>query len=187
MNRFKELTSIISGILGFCVTMSFGVWLLNQSDAQGINIASWVMWTLLDGIALALAWKASTETPYMLIGWTAAATIVTTGILWKGATWQIGFAEITSAVAVVIATYLWWTNKWGMGLIACSLAMFVAGIPQVMNFWDTPAQATWWLWVGIAISGTLSIVGSENRKGLQNAPAYSSVLYQLLVLLVLFR
>lgn len=178
---------MVSGIVGFSVTMSFGIWLLHQTNSQEINFASWAMWTLLDCIALALAWKASTERPYMLIGWTAAAVIVTTSILWKGAMWQLGFAEVVSMIAVVLATHLWWTNKWGMGLIACAIAMFVAGIPQVVNFWNAPAPSTWWLWAGTAVSGILSILGSEDKKGLQNAPAYSSIMYQTLVLLVLFR
>ena len=187
MNHFKNLLNTVSGIAGFSVTLAFGIWLLAQPNSQILNVASWVMWTLLDGVVVALALKGGNKKPYLFIGWTAAAILVTTSMLWNGAVWQIGFAEMVSITAVAVATYLWWTNKWGMGLIACAIAMFVAGIPQVVNFWHVPAQSTWWLWAGTAAACVLSIAGSEKMKSLQNAPTYSSVAFQILVLSVLFR
>lgn len=198
MNRFKNLLNMISGITGFGVPFAFGIWLLAQPNSQSLNVASWVMWTLLDIVIVMLAIHAEKEkvkkdpsamfqVPYLFIGWTLAAAIVTFGMLWNGATWQMGFAEMVSMLAVVIATRLWWTNKWCLGLISCAIAMFVAGIPQVMNFWHTPAPSTWWLWAGTGIACVLSIAGSEKMKSLQNAPTYSSAAFQVLVLFILFR
>lgn len=189
---------MVSGIVGFGVTLGFGIWLLAQPNSQSLNVASWVMWTLLDGVIVMLAIRAEKEKlkknpsaefkpPYLFIGWTVAATLVTIGMLWNGAVWQIGFAEIVSMIVVMVATYLWWTNKWGMGLIACAIAMFVAGIPQVVSFWSAPAPSTWWLWAGTVVACALSLAGSEKLKSLSNAPTYSSVAFQVLVLSVLFR
>jgi hypothetical protein len=198
MNRFKDFLNKASGIVGFSVTVAFGFWLLLQPNSQSLNVASWAMWTLLDGVVVMLAIRSEKERikkdptavfswPYLFIGWTVAAVLVTASMLWNGAVWQIGFAEIVSMIAVAVATYLWWTNKWGMGLIACAIAMFIAGIPQIVNFWQAPAPATWWLWTFTGLACILSLAGSPKLKSLQNVPTCSSTAFQIVVLSVLFR
>lgn len=187
MNNLKNLLNAASGVLGFLVTFSFGVWLLWQSGSQSLNATSWVMWTLMDGILVALSIRGGNKKPFLFIGWTLAALLITFGILINGAVWQIGFVEMVSIGAVILSVYFWVKDKSEKGLFACAVAMFVAGLPQITSFWHTPATGTWWLWAGTAFVCTLSILGSARWKSAHNAPTISSLLYQAIVLAVLFR
>lgn len=187
MNNLKNWLNTASGVLGFLVTFSFGVWLLRQSGSQSLNVASWIMWTLMDGVLVALSIRGGNKKPFLFIGWTLAALLVTAGMLINGAVWQIGFVEMVSIGAVILSVYFWVTDKSEKGLFACAVAMFVAGLPQIASFWNTPATGTWWLWAGTAFVCALSILGSAKWKSAHNAPTISSFVYQIVVLAVLFR
>lgn len=187
MNSTKKKINVTSGVLGFLVTFSFGLWLLVQQSSQSLNVASWTMWTLLDAITLALMIKGGDREPYLMVGWTVSAVLITAGMLIKGAVWQFGVTEVISMVAVSFAVILWVKNLWGKGIIICAVAMFVAGVPQLVTFWSAPARDTWWLWVGTGTACLISILSSVKVKSIYNAPLASSLLFQLVALAVLYR
>ena len=186
MNKLKTWSNNVSGVLGFLVPFSFGVWLLQQSDSKSMNVTTWILWTIMDGVLVALSIRAGNKKPYLFIGWTLAALLVTTGMILKGASWQIGFVEIVSFIGVIIATYFWVTNKSERGLYASAIAMFIAGVPQIVTFWTSPAIDTWWLWAGTALACTFSILASPRLQNATNAPTMASFSYQIVVLAVLF-
>lgn len=177
----------LSGVVGFLTTFSFGIWLLQQPNSKNMNVTSWVMWALMDGILVMLALKSGNHEPYLFIGWTLAATLVVVGILVKGASWEMDFGSWVCVITVGASAYFWATNASGLGLYACAVAMFVAGIPQIKNFLKAPAKETWWLWTGTAVAGVMSVAASEHALSVDNAPTISSALYQLVVLAILFR
>lgn len=145
------------------------------------------MWTLMDGILVVLSIRAGNKKPYLFIGWTLAALLVTTGMFINGAIWQFGFVEMISIGVAILSVYFWITDKSEDGLWACAIGMFVAGVPQIFSFWDVPAINTWWLWAGSGSACVLSILGSAKWKSAHNAPTISSLSYQIVVLAVLFR
>ena len=188
MNTIESLLTLntLSGITGFAVTIGFGIWLLKQPTSQNLNVASWVMWALLDAVLVTLTYKAG-KPAHLFIGWTLAAALVAGGILWKGATWKMDFGSWASVIGVILSTYFWATDDSSFGLYACAVAMFVAGIPQILNFLKEPARNTWWLWAGTSVACVIAILGTETVFTPGNAPALSSLLFQAVVLTVLFR
>lgn len=186
MTPTKHWLNIASGITGFSVTFIFGIWLLWQPDSQNLNVTSWVLWTLMDSVLVALAIRGGNKRPFLFIGWTVAAALVSVSALINGATWKLGFAEWVSIAGVAVAICFWLKNNSGYGLYACAIALFLAGVPQISDFWDVPATGTWWLWVGTAIACTLSILGSAKWANASNVPTLSSLVYQIVVLAVLF-
>ncbi|MDP1707191.1 MAG: hypothetical protein Q8L30_01390 [bacterium] len=146
-----------------------------------------MMWTVMDAVLVALSFRGGNTKPYLFIGWTCAAILVTVGMLINGADWKIGFVEMVSIGGAAVAVYFWVTSEPEKGLFACAIAMFVAGIPQIANFWKEPAVGTWWLWAGTAFVCALSILGSTKWKSAHNVPTLSSLVYQIVVLAVLYR
>ncbi len=178
-------------MIGFVVTLGLGIWLLTQGDTQSLNIVSWVMWSLMSWVLVGLAFQKrkrepDSPIPFLYIGWAISASLVTVGVLMKGATWEFGAVEMVCIFTVLVAIYFWIRDAGGAGLIACALGMFVAGLPQTGSFWNGPAQDIWWLWTGTAIASGLSILGSGKLRNTFNAPSVSSLIYQALGLFVLF-
>lgn len=182
----KEILSILSGLIGFAVPTTFGIWLLNAGQAQ--SIASWAMWTALDLTTLILAIKAGNKKPWLPLGWTIAATFVLIAVIYTGGNWKFGAVEYLSAAGVIIAAYYWIKDKAGMGLWACAIAMFISGLPIAFDYWKNPQQETWWVWVGTVIACTLTISSASKISDIkQTLVPTSALIYNLMLLAILFR
>jgi hypothetical protein len=185
----KNKTSFAGGVLGFLVTFTFGLWLIKNNVPQ--STASWTMWAMLDFCSLILtlkALKSGDARPYLLFGWTLAATFVVVILIFNGTSWTWGWTEWLSACGVVTAARYWVKNQSIKGLWACAIAMNVAGIPLAYDFWIDPQQSTWWVWAGTILSCALSIAGSDKLLSIEkNLVPASSFLYNILLLSILFR
>lgn len=183
----KNKLNIAGALIGLLTNGFFCVWLLCQPGTQNLNTASWVMWTIMNGIVVFLSIKEGNKRPWLFIGWTVTTSITTVGMILKGASFQIGTTEIISILGVITSVYFWIKNKTANALIACAVAMFIAGIPQMVNFWYTPAISTWWLWAGNAIACALSMFGSAKWKSISNVPIVTGFCYHVGILLILNR
>lgn len=197
MRLTKDVLNGLSGFAGFVVVIVFGFWLLTKSSTQNLNIASWVMWALMDLVVVLLCFKAGNKRPYLFIGWMLATLIVVGIMLAHGASWSPSPIESevnwVTVAAVMICVYFLVTDKSEDAmkskkcLYLCAVAMFIAGVPQLITYWSSPSKDTWWLWVATALICLATIFTTEKKLSVFNAPTFSSLTYQVVILAIMYR
>ena len=124
-----------------------------------MNIATWVIWTTLDAAAFASAFNAGERIPWMIGVFTIGAGIIAVLSLRNGS-WHWSWLETACTFAVFISLGLWFTSPlWT--LIASSLAMFVGGIPQLVDAYHEPSTQNKRNWILFLVSNMLSLLGAN--------------------------
>lgn len=155
----KQKIGLLGGIFSAITIIAFAVYLATNNVSQ--NIASWIMWTILDTLILLSSLAAGNKKPWLAIGFTFGASLVTIIILTKGM-WHWGTVETISAIGAGIATICWLKLGPRSAIIASTIAMIVAGIPSIHDAWVQPNPVSWWLWGGVAFSCVLSCYGAKS-------------------------
>ncbi|MEK7390809.1 MAG: hypothetical protein AAB635_01590 [Patescibacteria group bacterium] len=154
----KQKIGLIGGLISAVVIVAFAIYLATNSIPQ--NIASWIMWTILDTLILISCLAAGNKRPWLPAGYTLGAFLVTLILLTRGV-WHWGTVETISAIGATAATACWWKLGPKSAIIASTLAMTLAGIPAMNDAWFRPDPASWWLWGGVAFSCALSCYGAK--------------------------
>ncbi len=154
----KKRVGFVGGVMSAAVIVAFAVYLLAHDVPQ--NVASWVMWTVLDVLVLAGCIAAGNKRPWLPAGFTLGALLVTIILLGKG-TWHWGFVETISGVGTTVAVICWWSLGPKSAIVACLAAMVIAAVPAMYDAWLDPHPASWWLWGGVAFSCALSCYGAK--------------------------
>jgi len=160
----KETLKKIGGLISAVTLIAFALYLMAH-DVK-LNIATWVLWTLLDIILVmtgreALLRQGKNEWPWLPIGWTTGAAIVTIILLTRGQ-WQWTWTETLTVIVTAIAAGHWRaTSNARAGIVAATLAMTVAGIPSAMLAWNHPDPSSWWLWAGVSVSCFFTLAGTK--------------------------
>jgi uncharacterized membrane protein YbaN (DUF454 family) len=147
------------------------------------------MWALLDVCAVLMLIKAGNKKPYLQVGWMFAACFVTITLLFTNSVWQWGWVETASVFLTCVCAWFWMTEEKEKvaGLFACSIAMFVAGVPQIYSFWNMPQQDTWWLWACTLLACIISFAGAPKFDVRNTLLTLTSAVYNVVILAVLFR
>ena len=124
-----------------------------------MNIATWVIWAILDGIAFYSAWTASDRIPWMIGVFTMGAAIIAFLSL-KNGTWRLGKTEWFCIGAVGISFLLWQFGPTWV-LVASTLAMFIGGIPQLMDAYRDSLSQSKLNWGLFLMSNGLSLIGAN--------------------------
>ena len=138
--------------------VAFAIYLVMHNVPQ--NTASWIMWTILDVLVVASCISAGNKRPWLPIGFTFGALLVTIILLSKGV-WHWGTVETISAIGATIAAICWWKLGAKAAVIACLTAMIIASAPAVYDAWLHPNPASWWFWGGVGFSCALSCYGAK--------------------------
>lgn len=156
-----HVLSYIGGIIGFSVLVwfAYGVWF---KKIPATTPASWLMWTVLDAILLVTT-IASGKAPWLPLGWTIGATLVTIACFVRG-TWTWSYKETISAIGSGISIYL--SYKWGhfAGLLGAIFAMNIAGIPITVDMWRNPVRESTPVWVFTVVACLFTLLGSDWSK-----------------------
>ncbi len=118
------------------------------------------MWTVMDVLILLSCIAAGNKRPWLPAGYVIGAFLVTLMLSLKGM-WHWGLVETISAIGAGIAAICWWKLGPKSAVIACTLAMTIAGIPAMYDAWTNPNPASWWLWGGVSLSCVLSCYGAK--------------------------
>lgn len=154
----KQKIGLFGGIFSAITIIAFAIYLATNDVSQ--NIASWIMWTILDTLILLSSIAAGNKRPWLPAGFTLGALLVTIIIFSKGV-WHWGTVETISAIGAGVATICWLKLGPKPAIIASTVAGTVAGIPSMYDAWVQPNPASWWLWGGVAFSCTLSCYGAK--------------------------
>ena len=157
--KAKALCGIIGGIIPAVTVIAFALHLLMKEIP--LNVVSWILWTILDVVLVITAIAAGNKRPWLPLGYTFGAALVTI-ILWNRGLWEFGFAEGISILGVVTALVVWCFVSARGAIIIASIAKIIAALPQAYDFWITPNPSTWWLWSFVAVGCFLSIIGARS-------------------------
>jgi len=154
----KKKIGFLGGLISAVAIVAFAVYLMIHDVEQ--NVASWIMWTILDVLVVASCVSAGNKRPWLPIGFTIGALLVTIILLTKGI-WHWGIVETISAAGATVAAICWWKLGPKAAIVACLSAMLIATIPAAYDAWLHPNPASWWLWATVAFSCILSCYGAK--------------------------
>jgi len=153
MPHFPETLQLAAGIIGFCAYIPLTIGILRNTARQ--SFAAFFLWGLLDTIAMVSSilqhgnfWLAASN----VVGAFSIAAL----LLYKRQfEWSV--TETTTSVLVIACLLIWYSAGNTSAIIASSIAVVIAGIPQIAhtrkNPQDTP-MSVYMIWV---TANTLSL------------------------------
>jgi hypothetical protein len=164
-------------LVGFVLTMSAFIYLISILINHNVplNLATWGMWTVIDILLLATMVKAGNRRPWIMIGFVAGATSIASITLLKflngNSIFVWGQAETLAAVAASVALVIWKMTSNEYGVIAMTVAMYIAMIPTWVDGWTKPVGQDPWFWGACAFSCWLTYLGAEKNIAGRFMPA----------------
>ena len=179
-------------MIGSCVTISAFVYLVYVllKHAVPLNPASWIMWTVLDlTIAIGML-KAKQSSAGMMVAFTIGAgtiaSITVLQLLTGVTSWTWGSKETLTAVCFVVtlaARQVSASDTLTMNIGAT--AMFIAGIPTLIDAWHNPAAQNALFWGMCAIGWIITIMGTPRSFGRWYMPIGGAILNGFIAALAL--
>lgn len=132
---------ILGGIISFCNLLWFTRQIMRIKEGPLPSPASWLMWTLIDGVILTTTWL-SDKPIWLPLSYTLGAIAVTAALLARGK-WRWSYRETICAIGATAATAVW--LLWGsdMGVLAGVAALTIAGTPLLLDMIREPLPETW--------------------------------------------
>lgn len=153
-----EFLSPIGGIIGLAAFLILIFALLRTDREQ--SFAAFFLWALLDGIATVTTiiqhgnyWLALANA----VG-SAAITIILIGK--KQISWS--WIETMTALLVVVCLVVWYTSGERAGIVASSLAVVIASVPQMVETFKKPEATPTLVYTIFLVGNILSVVGGKD-------------------------
>ncbi len=148
----------IGGGLGLLLYMPLIGGILFKNKKQ--NCVTWVLWVLLDAITLAnviITKGNATLLECYVIGGTGVSLLL---FYKKQFKWMN--IETMFTCLVIICLVVWYMLGSRVTIVASSLAVFIAGMPQVIDSWRSPDRETGYIYLGYALSNYLAFMGGKS-------------------------
>lgn len=119
-----------------------GIW----NGSMHLNIATWLLWSVIDMSVLLSSLAAGAPAPFLSAGFVAGAILVTITLLVKG-DWQWTVVETVSAVIALVCLGLWYVAGPVVAVVSLTLGKYcVAGVPTLVSAYQHPERAQSWVW-----------------------------------------
>lgn len=175
---------ISSTIVAFVVYILLCVQLISSKAKQ--NLGTWILWTILDAIAAGTLIVQHGN--YLLpVAYTIGSTVVVICIIKSKnfETWTLFESFIT--LLVIVCIVVWASSGAKVATIASSLALVIAGAPQLRESyrrpWDTPIL----IYAGYFLANSLATLGGKNWSIEERFYPACAGIYCLLVAIVAVR
>ncbi len=151
--------------IGFAIIMIAFVYFTTNLVMHNVplNLATWLMWVVIDTCLLVSTISAGNTRPWSLIGFETGACTITLIALAKlmmgNGRWSWGDTESFSAICVVLALIVWRTTSGNGGVISITAAMYVAMIPTFADQWNNPTGQDPWFWGACSLGCALEFIG----------------------------
>ncbi|HEY4518000.1 MAG TPA: hypothetical protein VJG48_00055 [Candidatus Paceibacterota bacterium] len=155
----RKSLATVGGVLASLTILGFGLSLFSSNVEQ--NVVTWIMWAILDVLVLSSSLAAGSKGSWLLpAGYTAGATLTALVLVRKGV-WAWGDVESLCAIGVAVSVLIWRAvgPKWA--IVALTVAMTIAGIPEAYHEYVSPQPASWWLWAIVAFSCALTALSTK--------------------------
>jgi len=155
----------LNGILVWAGSLlAFGLyWPLVKGILRGEitnqSFATWILWVALDAIAL-VGLILRNGNYLLLVFYILGGSIVFLSLLYKKLFKWTGF-ETFVLILVVICLAIWYGSGSRWAIISSTIAVFVAGCPQIKDCWETPDKKTTLIYFGYTLANFLNFLGGK--------------------------
>ncbi len=120
-----------------------GVW----KGTLHLNIATWILWSVIDASVLFSSLAAGASAPFLSAGFVVGAVLVTITLFGRGV-WRWGMLETSCAVLALACLGLWYIAGPLVSLISLTIGKYgIAGIPSVVAAYKNPERTQGWIWL----------------------------------------
>lgn len=155
MNVFAWISSILA------ILIYIPMWMQIRRGSVEQNLLTWLLWGALDGIATAtiIFQKGNFLLPaaYTICSLVTTYFILRTG---KKSAWTRFESFVTMLVLVSIIA--WYSSGSRIATIASTIAVVIAGIPQIVDAWKDPRSMPLVAYIGFSVANALAIVAGKN-------------------------
>jgi hypothetical protein len=125
---------LIAGLIGFCayIPLTFGI--LRETTRQ--SFATFLLWGMLDTVAMLGA--ILQDGNYWLAASNVAGTFFIAGLLLYKRQFEWSITETITCLMVVVCLVVWYTAGNTGAIVASSLAVVIAGVPQMAHTMRQP-------------------------------------------------
>src|ERR1041385_911137 len=148
---------LAGGIIGLVAFLLLTIDLLRTTTEQ--SFAAFLLWALLDGIAAATTIIEGGNYWLALFNAIGSAAITLILVRKKQVSWT--WIETMTAILVVICLVVWYTSGELAGIVASSLAVFIAGIPQVIDTFKKPENTPWLPYAVFLVGNVIALMAGK--------------------------
>lgn len=180
MNAFIWVSAAIA-ILGY-IPLCLAI----RSGSAKQNLLTWALWCSLDGIVAATL-IAQAGNFLLAVAYTIGSGVTTIFILKAGnhASWTWFH---TMVVGLVVASMVVWHFSGSrMATIAGTIAMIIAGVPQLVDAWEKPKESPTLIYSAYVIANCLAIAGGKSWSVEERFYPVCAGVFCLLITLVSLR
>lgn len=152
-----EYLQPISGAIGILAYILLIAALLRTKTEQ--SFAAFLLWALLDGIATVTT-ILEHGNYWLALSNTIGSTVITLLLIYKKQVFW-NWVETLTAALVVICLIIWYTAGEQAGIIASSLAVVIASIPQMVDTWKKPEATPTKIYLVFLIANIVSFIGGS--------------------------
>lgn len=148
---------MLSGAIGVLAYVLLIVALLRTKTEQ--SFAAFLLWALLDLIATITTILAGGNY-WLALANAAGSTIITLLLIYKK---QVAWSWIESmtALLVIICLVVWYVSGERAGIVASSLAVVIASVPQMVDTWRKPEATPFWVYVTFLLANIVALIGGK--------------------------
>ncbi|MGC3944885.1 MAG: hypothetical protein QM762_10280 [Chryseolinea sp.] len=142
----SDFLQLLAGIVGFCAYIPLTIGIVNERTRQ--SFAAFLLWGLIDGVAMVSSilqhgnfWLATSN---------VAGTFFIAGLLLYKGQFEWSKTETLTSVLVVVCLIVWYLSGNTGAIVASSLAVILAGIPQMLHTMRHPEHtptAVYMIWL----------------------------------------
>lgn len=168
---------LVSVILALGLYIPLGLQILKGTVKQ--NLATFILWGLLDGIAGASLYVQGGN--YQLPLAYVAGCLLIIGCILKSRTFSWTSFETKVSVLVMLSIVAWKVSGPYMATIFSTTGVVLAGIPQVKDSWQNPRHSPMLLYIGYTIANLLSTIGGKSWSVEERLYSFACFLLTLVI------
>lgn len=173
----------MSGIIGIVAYILLGFKIIKSKSEQ--NFLSFLLWAILDSIATITTILQRGNYWLPLSNALGAFIIAILLAVKKQISWSV--IETTTAILVIICLLIWFFAGEKQGVIASSLAMVIASIPQMKDTYKKPQKVPTGIYVIFLIANILSFIAGKGWSVEERFYPGCAVLVCLIIILFSLR
>ena len=150
-------STVLGALTAFVVQLLLCREILSGKIAQ--SFASWALWASLDALTAAtVIWQ---QGNYLLPIAYATGSCIVVASIWKSKNYSWTWIETTCVCLACIAIVIWmFCGAWYATIVA-TIAVLIAGWPQLRDAYLRPWECSILFWVGFVTANGLSTIGGK--------------------------
>jgi len=153
-----DILKISAGVLALVLYLPLirSAW---RDNGAGHSFAMWALWAVLDTtITISLILRDGNF--WLTAGFAAGSIILSLALLAKGRfTW--GGLETVVLLLVLACLAIWKFSGPRRAIVATTLAIFIAGLPGLIELWKNPQPSVARIWLGYTIANLMAFLGGS--------------------------